>query len=241
MRRPARRQLSADTLGSRRATARSTHEPAASGAPATSKGPSWKASRWSCRGRPALGAQRGLGAVIDWSWQLLSDDERTVAERVSILPGGVTPASAAAVCAGTAVRADEIPELLAALVDRSLLQLAPDPGRYRMLETLREYGADRLAGTGDLGTVRDLAALRRRCDSGDARGAVALALSLTWYWQMFGRHRDAAYWLGEALAVPSGGADARTRLRSGDLPGQPGRHPAGDDRRGGRRRPGADT
>ncbi|MEU8319578.1 BTAD domain-containing putative transcriptional regulator [Nonomuraea sp. NPDC048881] len=190
--------------------------------------------------RTALPRHRTLAAVIDWSWQLLSDDERTVAERVSILPGGVTPASAAAVCAGTAVRAGEIPDLLAALVDRSLLQLAPDPGRYRMLETLREYGTDRLAGTGDLGTVRDLAAghftelmarydpqlrgpgqlaamrvvsaeydnalaaLRRRCDTGDAPGAVALALSLTWYWQMFGRHRDAAYWLGEALAVPGG-------------------------------------
>ncbi|MGW0194807.1 AfsR/SARP family transcriptional regulator, partial [Nonomuraea sp. NPDC003201] len=50
-----------------------------------------------------------------------------------------------------------------------------------------------------------LAALRRRCDAGDAPGAVALALNLTWYWQMFGRQPDAAYWLGEALAVPGGG------------------------------------
>ncbi|WP_405499434.1 hypothetical protein OG501_05850 [Streptomyces niveus] len=131
-----------------------------------------------------------------------------------------------------------IPDLLAALVDRSLLHLAPDPGRYRMLETLREYGTDRLAASGDLGTVRDLAAghfaeltarndpllrgpgqlaamrvigaeydntlaaLRHRCDTGDAAGAVALALSLAWYWQLFGRHTDAAFWLGEVLAVP---------------------------------------
>ncbi|MEU7835924.1 MULTISPECIES: BTAD domain-containing putative transcriptional regulator [unclassified Nonomuraea] len=191
--------------------------------------------------RTALPRHRTLRAVIAWSWQLLSEHERTVAERVSILPGGVTPASATALCAGTAVPAAEIPELLAGLVDRSLLQLAPDPGRYRMLETLREYGTDRLAETGDLGTVRDLAAghfaelmarydprlrgpgqltairvisaeydnalaaLRRRCDTGDATAAVALALNLTWYWQMFGRHPDATYWLGEALAVPGGG------------------------------------
>ncbi|MFB7615052.1 BTAD domain-containing putative transcriptional regulator [Kitasatospora sp. NPDC056181] len=190
--------------------------------------------------RTALPRHRTLRAVISWSWDLLGEQERTVAERVSVLPGGVTPASATAVCAGTAVPAAEIPELLAALVDRSLLQLAPEPGRYRMLETLREYGTDRLADTGDLGTVRDLAAdhfaalmarydpqlrgpgqpaairvvsaeydntlaaLRRRCDTGDAPGAVALALDLTWYWQMFGRHADAAYWLGEALAVPGG-------------------------------------
>jgi tetratricopeptide (TPR) repeat protein len=132
----------------------------------------------------------------------------------------------------------EVPELLAALVDRSLLQLAPEPGRYRMLETLREYGIDRLAAQGTLGAVRSLAAghlaelvarydpqlrgsgqlaalrvvraeydnalaaLRHLCDSGDATAAVTLALNLAWYWQMFGRHADAAYWLGEALALP---------------------------------------
>ncbi|MEV8401491.1 BTAD domain-containing putative transcriptional regulator [Streptomyces niveus] len=188
--------------------------------------------------RAALPRHRTLRAVIAWSWELLGEHERTVAERVSVLPGGVTPASATALCAGTEVPAAGIPDLLAALVDRSLLQLAPEPGRYRMLETLREYGTDRLAASGGLGTVRDLAAghfaeltarhdpllrgpgqlaamrvigaeydntlaaLRHRCDTGDAAGAVALALSLAWYWQLFGRHTDAAYWLGEVLAVP---------------------------------------
>jgi predicted ATPase/DNA-binding SARP family transcriptional activator len=187
--------------------------------------------------RTALPRHRTLRAVIAWSWDLLSEHERTVAERVSLLPGGVTSASAAAVCAGTAVPAAEIPELLAGLVDQSLLQLASDPGRYRMLETLREYGTDRLAETGAVGSVRDLAAdyfaelvarhdsqlrdpgqlaamrvisaeydnvlaaLRRRCDTGDG---LALALKLTWYWHMFGRQSDASYWLGEALAVPGG-------------------------------------
>ncbi|MFJ3791366.1 AfsR/SARP family transcriptional regulator [Kitasatospora sp. NPDC090091] len=192
--------------------------------------------------RTALPRHRTLRAVIAWSWDLLGEHERTVADRVSILPGGVTAASATALCAGTAVPAADVPELLAGLVDRSLLQLAPTaPGRYRMLETLREYGTDRLAGADTLGTVRDLAAdhfaalmarhdprlrgpdqpaalhtigaeydntlaaLRRRCDTGDAPGALALALDLTWYWQMLGRTSDAAHWLGEALAVPGGG------------------------------------
>ncbi|WP_405363398.1 hypothetical protein OG535_38745 [Kitasatospora sp. NBC_00085] len=191
--------------------------------------------------RTALPRHRTLRAVIAWSWDLLGEHERTVAERVSILPGGVTAASATALCAGTAVPAADVPELLAGLVDRSLLQLAPAPGRYRMLETLREYGTDRLAGADTLGTVRDvaadhftalmarhdtqlrgpgqpvalrvisaeydntLAALRRRCDTGDAPGALAHALDLTWYWQMLGRTSEAAHWLGEALAVPGGG------------------------------------
>ena len=187
--------------------------------------------------RTALPRHRTLRAVIAWSWDLLGDDERTVADRVSVLPGGVTPASATAVCAGTGVAPAAVPELLAALVDRSILQLAADAGRYRMLETLREYGIDRLAEQGALTAVRDLAAgylaglvarhdpqlrgagqlaalevmraeydnalaaLRHLCDSGDAAGAVRLGLDLAWYWQMFGRHADAAYWLAEALAL----------------------------------------
>ncbi|HEX8346377.1 MAG TPA: BTAD domain-containing putative transcriptional regulator [Actinoplanes sp.] len=190
--------------------------------------------------RAALPRHRTLRAVIAWSWDLLGDHERTVAERVAVLPGGVTPDSAIAVCAGTDVPATEIPLLLAGLVDRSLLQLASDPGRYRMLETLREYGVERLAEQGTLDAVRGLAArhltdlvarydaqlrgpgqlpalrvvraeydnalaaLRHLCDTGDG-AAVTLAMHLCWYWQMFGRHADAAYWLGEALARPAGG------------------------------------
>ena len=191
--------------------------------------------------RTAPPRHRTLRAVIAWSWELLDEHERTVAERISVLPGGVTPASATAVCAGTTVPTAGIPDLLAALVDRSLLQLAPGTGRYRMLETIREYGADRLTDTGDLGTARDLAAaqftelmarhdpqlrgpcqlttmkvigaeydntlaaLRHLCATHDSRGAIALALTLTWYWQMSGRQPDGVYWLGEALAVPGGG------------------------------------
>lgn len=187
--------------------------------------------------RTALPRHRTLRAVIAWSWNLLSADERILAERVAVLPGGVTAASAAAIVAGSGVAAEDVPDLLAALVDRSLLQLAPDGGRYRMLETLREYGIERLTEQGILTQVRELAArhlaalvaehdpllrtaaqltaleviraeydnalsgLRHLCDTGDARGAIRLALDLCWYWQMFGRQADAGYWLAEALSV----------------------------------------
>ncbi|WP_344407617.1 ATP-binding protein, partial [Dactylosporangium fulvum] len=188
--------------------------------------------------RTAVPRHRTLRAVIAWSWDLLGDDERVVAERVAVLSGGITVDAASAVCAGTAVHPGALPDLLAALVDRSLLQLAPEPGRYRMLETLREYGIDRLAAVGTLDHVRVLAArhfaalvaeydprlrtagqmtalrvlgaeydnvlaaLRHCCDSGDGAAALRLALDLCWYWQMFGRHADATYWLREALATP---------------------------------------
>ncbi|MFI1995549.1 AfsR/SARP family transcriptional regulator [Actinoplanes sp. NPDC020271] len=187
--------------------------------------------------RTALPRHRTLRAVIAWSWELLADDERIVAERVSVFPGGVTVGSATAVCADAGVPAALIPDLLAALVDKSLLQRAPE-GRYRMLETLREYGIDQLASQHALtGTRRlaagylsalvaehdprlrtaeqldalvvlrgeydnALAALRHLCDEGDADGATRLALSLVWYWQMFGRHADASFWLNEALQLP---------------------------------------
>ncbi|MFE3651021.1 BTAD domain-containing putative transcriptional regulator, partial [Streptomyces sp. NPDC059152] len=87
--------------------------------------------------RNAFPRHRTLRAVIAWSWDLLGADARTVAERIAVLPGDVTPASATAVCAGTAVPAGEVRELLAGLVDRSLLQLAPDtrPGPIKGTDT----------------------------------------------------------------------------------------------------------
>ncbi|QUF05201.1 AfsR/SARP family transcriptional regulator [Actinosynnema pretiosum subsp. pretiosum] len=212
--------------------------------------------------RAAPPRHRTLRAVIAWSWDLLDGPERAVAERISVLPGGVTPESAAAVCAG-AVPADEVPELLAALVDRSLLSLVG--GRRRMLETVRAYGVERLAAAGDLSAVRDLAAahvagvlagqdavlrgpgqraavaaigaehdnavaaLHHRCATGDADGALALALSLVWYWQVFGRQSEGAHWLGRALAVPGGPSPERDCARAAHLLGlADGGHGVGD-------------
>ncbi|MFC4472441.1 BTAD domain-containing putative transcriptional regulator [Streptomyces xiangluensis] len=189
--------------------------------------------------RTAFPRHRTLRGVIAWSWDLLPAGARTVAERIAVLPGGITPASAAAVCMGTTVPVRDIPELLADLVDRSLLQLSPDTGRHRMLETIREYGLERLAEQNTLTSVRNLAAhycadlvahydpltrgpeqlhalhilraehdnvlaaLRHLCDTGNADGAIALALNLTWYWEMLSRRDDAAYWLGQAVALPT--------------------------------------
>ncbi|MFG1715356.1 BTAD domain-containing putative transcriptional regulator [Micromonospora sp. NPDC049203] len=91
--------------------------------------------------RTALPRHRTLRAVVDWSWGLLTDDERRLAERLAVFPASVTADSAAGV-AGPAAAA-----LLDALVDKSLLQVVGD-GRFRMLETIREYGLERLAAAG---------------------------------------------------------------------------------------------
>jgi predicted ATPase/DNA-binding winged helix-turn-helix (wHTH) protein len=100
--------------------------------------------------RTALPRHRTLRAVVDWSWDLLEEPERRLARRLAVFSAGATVESASAV--------DETDALdgLAALVERSLLQVVPDsePTRYRMLETLREYGLEKLEEAGELQDAR---------------------------------------------------------------------------------------
>ena len=99
--------------------------------------------------RTALPRHQTLRAVVAWSWELLSPAEAALADRLAVFPGGISADAAAWVCAGGPVAAEDVPDLLAALADKSLLQQVPGPrARYRMLETLREFGAERLAAAG---------------------------------------------------------------------------------------------
>jgi predicted ATPase len=105
--------------------------------------------------RTALPRHRTLRAVVEWSWELLTPAERLLAERFSVFPAGAAPAAVAAVCAGDGLaEAMVTDELLSSLVDKSLLQPVADGTRLRMLETIREYGAERLAGRGEVGGLR---------------------------------------------------------------------------------------
>jgi predicted ATPase/DNA-binding SARP family transcriptional activator len=104
--------------------------------------------------RTALPRHRTLLAVIEWSWDLMTEDERRLARRLAVFVGGITVASAADVCASSDLPEDVVEDLLASLVDKSLLQLVPDQNRYRMLETLREFGLDQMAGVGEVSAIR---------------------------------------------------------------------------------------
>ena len=104
--------------------------------------------------RTALPRHRTLRAVVEWSWELLTPAERLLAERFSIFPAGAAPDAVAAVCSGGEIAAGETDELLSSLVDKSLLQPLAGRRRLRMLETIREYGAERLAGRGEVGELR---------------------------------------------------------------------------------------
>ncbi|MGH2801237.1 MAG: ATP-binding protein, partial [Thermoleophilaceae bacterium] len=101
---------------------------------------------------------RTLRATVDWSYRLLGDPERLVFERLSVFASGCDLDAAVAVCAGNGVAPEEVLDLLDRLVERSLLRVADVGGRtrYGMLETLRHYGAERLARRGDEARRRTL-------------------------------------------------------------------------------------
>lgn len=104
---------------------------------------------------------RTLRAVLDWTWDLLTKQERLLARRISVLPGGATVDGARAVCCGENVSEDEVPYLLSSLTDKSLLSVTePDPGepRYRLLETARVYLVEQLRQVGEETHAREAAA-----------------------------------------------------------------------------------
>ncbi|GAB2994569.1 BTAD domain-containing putative transcriptional regulator [Saccharothrix stipae] len=106
--------------------------------------------------RDAPARQRTLRAMIDWSWDLLGDAERVVLRRLAVHVDGCALDAAEAVCAGGAVAADEVLDVVTRLVDRSLV-VAPEHGgepRFRLLESVADYGRERLREAGEFEDVR---------------------------------------------------------------------------------------
>ncbi|WP_030219625.1 BTAD domain-containing putative transcriptional regulator [Streptomyces bikiniensis] len=102
------------------------------------------------RGLPAR--QQTLRSMLDWSWQLLSPDERTVLRRLAVHADGCTLRFAEAVCAGADLGPERVPDLLSRLVDRSLVVREGD--RFRLLESVAAYCGERLAEAGEEAAVR---------------------------------------------------------------------------------------
>ncbi|GAB3726314.1 BTAD domain-containing putative transcriptional regulator [Nocardiopsis nanhaiensis] len=101
--------------------------------------------------------QRTLQAVVDWSWDLLTEPERLVLRRLAAHAGGCGLPAAEAVCAGDGIEAHGVMEPLARLVGRSLVVAADDGGglRYRLLKTVAGYAEQRMVEAGEAGAVRD--------------------------------------------------------------------------------------
>jgi predicted ATPase len=178
--------------------------------------------------RTVLPRHQTLRALVDWSWSLLNDAERSLLAAVSIYPAGVAVGDAA-----EAARAHQLSRAdFDVLVDKSLLQRTA--GRYRALETIREYGIEKLVESGlleqrrleqarwlgEASTVQDallrgprihdalawfdaeddniVSALRFAVEAGHGHEVVTLAAGNAWYWVIRDRNEDAETWLRAA-------------------------------------------
>ena len=112
-------------------------------------------------GRVLLPRQQTLRALVDWSYELLEVDMRTLLDRLSVFVGGFDLAAAEAVCGGEPLSSDDVLDLLTSLVEQSLVMTEDtDEGtRYRMLETIRDYAQEKLGASGDPATMA-----ARHCD-----------------------------------------------------------------------------
>ncbi|MET7945397.1 BTAD domain-containing putative transcriptional regulator [Micromonospora sp. NPDC005324] len=99
--------------------------------------------------RAASPRHRTLRAVVEWSWDLLDDAERKVARRLTVFAGGATLEAAGRVCG---LATFEFVDALSGLVDKSFVEMTG--GRYRMLETVRAFCAERLAEAGEADQLR---------------------------------------------------------------------------------------
>ena len=107
--------------------------------------------------RTAMPRQRTLEASVDWSHDLLSAAEQTLFRRVSVFAGGWTLDGVEAVCAGGGLEVVEILDLLASLVDKSLVQVEEQgvKTRYALLETVRAYARQKLSDAAEAALVRN--------------------------------------------------------------------------------------
>jgi len=111
--------------------------------------------------RGAEARQRTLEATIGWSYGLLDADEQRLWARLSVFAGGFDEEAAVYVCSDAALPSERVSKVLAALVDKSIVKRDPNfqPARYELLETLRQYGRQRLRESGE-----ELEIQRRHCD-----------------------------------------------------------------------------
>jgi len=107
--------------------------------------------------RTAVPRQQTLRAALDWSHDLLSDQERQLLRRLSVFAGGWTLEAAEGVCAGEGIAAGEILPLLVQLVEKSLVMAEEGGGAagYRLLNTVRQYSAENLRSAGEVTALRD--------------------------------------------------------------------------------------
>ena len=107
--------------------------------------------------RAALPRHRTLRATIGWSYELLGQEEQILFQRFSVFSGGFTLEAVEEVCSGEDIKRNEILDLLSLLVEKSLVWMNEREGeaRFRLLETVRQYGWEKLLETGAAEDIRE--------------------------------------------------------------------------------------
>lgn len=132
--------------------------------------------------RAAMSRQQTLRAALDWSYNLLSEQERILFARLSVFPGGFDLEAAEEICAIPPLERSEILDLLLLLVDRSLVAVGGSAGaaRYTLLETMREYASERLVDRGEADIVREAHARYYTTFALNAAGQIRIAHQKMW-------------------------------------------------------------
>ena len=164
--------------------------------------------------RTALPRHKTLRAVVDWSWELLTDAERMVLRRLAVFSGGASLDAAERVCAGDGVEQEQVLELLTVLAEKSLLLTEGNSApRYRMLGTIKEYAGHRLAeaGESDLARHAHLAYVTGLTETAEPH--LRRAEQLEWLATLEAEHDN----IGSAMrgALAAGEAHAAMRLAAG--------------------------
>jgi predicted ATPase len=153
--------------------------------------------------RTALPRHQTLVAMIEWSYDLLSEPEKALLRGLSVFIGDWTLEAAEAVCAEPGDGAADVMDLLLRLVDKSLVTLQEQGGqaRYRMLETIREFARQRLSESGDEPRLREQHLEYFLLFSEQAQPRLSSAQAWIWLQQLgaeFENLRDALEWAREA-------------------------------------------
>ncbi|HXA59105.1 MAG TPA: LuxR C-terminal-related transcriptional regulator [Streptosporangiaceae bacterium] len=161
--------------------------------------------------RAVLPRHQTLRALIDWSYALCSDRERLLWARASVFSGDLDLETAEAVCAGEGIAHEEVVDLVIGLVEKSVLIREEHPAgvRYRLLETIREYGRERLIASG-----QETALQRRHRDyyrrlAAEARAQLFGPDQVAWFARLRLEHANLRTALEYCFAEPGG---ARTGL-----------------------------
>jgi len=104
--------------------------------------------------RTAMPRQQTLRALIDWSFDLLTENERALLRRLAVFAGGWTLEGAEAVGAAGSIGEHDVVDLLSNLVEKSLVNMEAEGQRYRLVETVRQYAQDKLDEAGEADATR---------------------------------------------------------------------------------------